>query len=75
MHLNIYSLKFKVDRLQVFLEKEKPNIVCITEHHLKDQERKTINWEKFYEGSIFCRKLRLMVEQLSMSTQVSRVRR
>jgi len=40
----------------VFLEKEKPNIVCITEHHLKDQERKNINWENFYEGSIYCRR-------------------
>ena len=58
MHLNIYSLKNKVDRLQVFLEKEKPNIVCITEHHLKDQERKIINWENFYEGSIYCRKVK-----------------
>jgi len=41
-----------MDRLEVFLEQEKPNIVCLTEHHLKNQEKSTINFEKYYEGSI-----------------------
>jgi len=55
MHLNVFSLRNKMDRLEVFLEKEKPNIVCLTEHHLKNQKKSTINFEKYYEGSIYCR--------------------
>ena len=55
MHLNIHSLKNKVDGLEVFLDKERPDIVCLTEHHVGDQERKTVHFENFNEGSIYCR--------------------
>jgi len=55
MHFNILSLKNKVDRLEVFLEQEKPDVVRLTEHHLKNQERTAINFENYYEGSIYCR--------------------
>ena len=54
-HLNIQSLKNKVDGLEVFLDKERPDIVCLTEHHVGDQERNTIHFENFYEASIYCR--------------------
>ena len=53
MHLNIHSLKNKMDRLEAYLEKEDPNIVCLTEHHLNEQVRRIVNFENFYEGSIF----------------------
>jgi len=42
-----------MDRLEAYLEKEDPNIVCLTEHHLNEQERRNVNFENFYEGGIF----------------------
>ena len=54
MHLNIHSLKNKVHGLEGFLDKERPDIECLTEHHVGDQERKTIHFENFNEGSIYC---------------------
>jgi len=37
-HQNIRGLKGKLDQLSNFLYSDPPHIVCITEHHLKDQE-------------------------------------
>ena len=54
-HLNVNSLRNKVDQLEVFLESEEPNIMCFSEHHLKEQERGTIFFENYYEGSAYCR--------------------
>jgi len=42
-----------MDRLEAYLEKEDPDIVCLTEHHLNEQERRNVNFENFYEGGIF----------------------
>lgn len=55
-HLNIHSLKNKVERLEIFFEKMSPDVICFSEHHLKEQERSTIKFEGFYEGSVYCRK-------------------
>jgi len=55
VHQNISSLKNKVDRLEVFFENEGPDIMCFSEHHLRDHERRTASFQNYYEGSIFCR--------------------
>lgn len=55
-HLNVNSIRNKVDQLEVFMNAERPDIVCFTEHHLQEHERGIITFENFYEGSAYCRR-------------------
>jgi len=53
-HQNIRGLKSKVDELSNSLFPDYPNIMCLTEHHLKDYEIDNLPIHQFKLGSKFC---------------------
>jgi len=53
-HQNIRGLKSKVDELSNSLFPDYPNIMCLTEHHLKDNEIDNLPIDQFKLGSKFC---------------------
>ena len=52
---NIRGLRSKVDELSNSLFPDYPNIICLTEHHLKDYEIDNLPIDRFKLGSKFCR--------------------
>jgi len=54
-HQYIRELKSKVDELSNSLFPDYPNIMCLTEHHLKDYEIRNLPTDQFKLGSKFCR--------------------
>jgi len=54
-HQNIRGFKSKVDKLSNSLFPDYPNIMCLTEHHLKDYEIDNLPIDHFKLGSKFCR--------------------
>ena len=54
-HQNIRGLKSKADELSNFLFPDYPNIMCFTEHHLKDYEIDNLRIDHFKLESKFCR--------------------
>jgi len=54
-HQNIRGLKSKVDELSNSLFPDYPNIMCLTEHYLKDYEIDNPPIDRFKLGSKFCR--------------------
>jgi exonuclease III len=54
-HQNVRGLKGKLSLLSNFLYSEFPHIVCITEHHLKDQEMNLASIEHYKLSAKFCR--------------------
>jgi len=54
-HQNIRGLKSKVDELSNSLLPDYPNILRLTEHHLKNFEIDNLPIDQFKLGSKFCR--------------------
>jgi exonuclease III len=54
-HQNVRGLKGKLSLLSYFLYSELAHIVCITEHHLKDQEMDLAQIEHYKFSAKFCR--------------------
>jgi len=54
-HQNIRGLISKVDELSNSLLPDYPNILCLTEHHLKNFEIDNLPIDRFKLGSKFCR--------------------
>jgi len=54
-HKNIRGLKSTVDELSNSLLPDYPNIMCLTEHHLKEYEIDNLPIDWFKLGSKFCR--------------------
>lgn len=55
IHQNIQYLRNKIDRLEIFLKNEKPDLVVFTEHGLKSNEMSQINIPGFSMEVSFCR--------------------
>jgi exonuclease III len=49
-------LQKNVDELQVFINEENPDVLCLSEHHLRQNEFNNISLTKFVNVSAFCRK-------------------
>jgi len=58
-HQYIMSLRFKINELFCHLNHDPPNILCITEHHLRHEELATFHVENYVLGSSYCRQLKL----------------
>ena len=54
-HQNMRGLKSKLDEISNSLFPDYPNIMCLTEHHLKDYEIDNLPIDPFRLGSKFCR--------------------
>lgn len=56
VHHNIQGLSGKLDAFQIFIDSESPDILCLSEHHLRDFEFDTVSLHGFSRVSGFCRK-------------------
>jgi hypothetical protein len=43
-HLNIRGISNKIDEFQISLYHNRPQVICLTEHHLKTEEITSINF-------------------------------
>jgi hypothetical protein len=55
-HQNIRGVQGKINELIISLLKEKPNIICLTEHHLTEYELVALYIPKYKLGSGYGRK-------------------
>ena len=55
-HQNIRGLSNKIDEFLISLCHSRPQIVCLTEHHLKSEEVNNTNLDQYKLGTSFCRK-------------------
>jgi len=55
LHQNIRGLKSKVNELLISLLDEAPHIICLTEHHLKEDEIEITHIPKYKLGAKYCR--------------------
>ena len=54
-HQNIWGISKKTDELLISLSYNKPQIICLTEHHLKAEEINNVNLDRYILGTSFCR--------------------
>ena len=54
-HQNIHGLKGKTDELMVSFAPEMPHLICLTEHHLKDNEIDVVHIPNYNLGAKYCR--------------------
>jgi len=55
-HQNIRVISKKIDELLISLSYNRPQIICLNEHHLKSEEIYNINLDYYKLGAFFCRK-------------------
>ena len=55
-HQNIQGISKKIDEFSISLCYNRPQIICLTEHHLKAEEINNINLDPYKLGTSFCRK-------------------
>ena len=55
-HHNIWGISSKIDELWTSLCYNRPQIICLTEHHLKTDEINNTNLDQYTLGASFCRK-------------------
>jgi len=54
-HQNIRGISNKIDEFQISLYHNRPQVICLTEHHLKTEEITSINLDQYKLGAFFCR--------------------
>jgi hypothetical protein len=54
-HQNIRGIFSKIDEIQVSLNHNRPQVICLTEHHLRTGEITNINLDQYKLGTFFCR--------------------
>ena len=54
-HQNIRGITSKIDEFQVSLYHNRPQVICLTEHHLKTEEITSTNLNQYKLGAFFCR--------------------
>jgi hypothetical protein len=57
-HQNIQGISKKTDEFLISLCYNRPQIIRLTEHHLKDEEINNINLDSYKLGTSFCKKKR-----------------
>jgi hypothetical protein len=53
-HQNIRGIKGEIDEFMIHLLREKPDIICLTEHHLRDFEMDVTCIPTYKVGAKFC---------------------
>jgi hypothetical protein len=54
LHQNVRGLKNKIDEFLISLPQSEPQVICITEHHLQNEEIDSVNFGHYILGSAFC---------------------
>lgn len=57
IHQNIDSLRSKFEGLEVLLQIESPDILCVSEHHLNEAELKETHLEGYECAAYYCRNI------------------
>ena len=57
IHQNIRGIKNKVDEFLISLTDITPQIICISEHHMKSTEIENVNFNQYIIGNSFCRQI------------------
>jgi hypothetical protein len=55
LHQNIQGIINKVDEFLIFLSANEPQIICLSEHHLRIGEIGKLNFSQYIVGTSFCR--------------------
>src|SRR5215510_8393832 len=55
-HQNVRGISSKIDEFLTSLCYNRPQIICLTEHHLKTEEINNTNLDQYILGASFCRK-------------------
>jgi exonuclease III len=55
-HQNIRGISHKTDELIISLLPDTPHVLCLTEHHLQNEEIGTVHLDRYTLGAKFCRK-------------------
>jgi exonuclease III len=55
LHQNIRGIKKKADEFLVSLSPNLPQIICLSEHHLRKDEISKVNFSQYTVGTSFCR--------------------
>ena len=55
LHQIVRGLKNKIDEFLISLPQSEPQVICITEHHLQNEEIDSVNFGHYILGSAFCR--------------------
>lgn len=55
VHQNIRGLLSKIDCVEVFIDSENPDIICLTEHYLKSAEFDILKLAGFHSITAYCR--------------------
>jgi len=55
LHQNVHGLSHKFDEFLLPLLPNSPQIICLTEHHLRNVERANVNLDQYTLGAQFCR--------------------
>jgi hypothetical protein len=55
IHVNIQSIKNKIDRVEAFSKLYSPEILCFSEHWLKPYETNLVKLEGYQQANNFCR--------------------
>lgn len=58
IHLNVQSISSKLESLELYLNVEKPDIFCVSEHHLHLLETTLIHFPGYELGSIYARSIK-----------------
>ena len=57
LHQNIRGIANKTDELLISLSPNPPQIICLTEHHLRKEQINNICLDHYTLGTAFCRKI------------------
>jgi len=55
LHQNIWGITNKIDEFLNSLRSNAPQVICLTEHHMKTEEIANVNLEQYTLGTAFCR--------------------
>ena len=55
LHQNVRGLSHKIDEFLISLLPNSPQILCLTEHHLRNEEIANVNLDQYTLGAQFCR--------------------
>jgi len=55
LHQNIRGITNKIDEFLISLPVNAPQVICVTEHHLKIEEICNVNFGQYTLGSAYCR--------------------
>jgi hypothetical protein len=55
LHQNMRGITNKIEEFLISLPSNAPQVICLTEHHLRTEEIGNVNFGQYTLGSAFCR--------------------